>query len=266
MILGSVKSLTIPEGSVKKITADGVTIWNKVIEETPENIYSWEAVIAACANGTYATHYRVGDLIPLDLGSEGVVNMEIVGIDVDELTDGSGTAPLTFISKELLATAHRMNPARTTNEDTVYTEGTGSVGGWEKSEMRTYLKETIKPLIPASVANAIKFVNKTYYHQVPNSDSSSTIARSMSTDDLWIPSHREISGGSAYENSGVIYSDAFADSDSCIKILCGTTKATAWWLRTTGTTTGFRFVSTAGAYNSAAISSYERGIALGFCI
>lgn len=35
--------------------------------------------------------------------------MQIAGFDVDDLADGSGKAPISFIGKELLATSHNMN-------------------------------------------------------------------------------------------------------------------------------------------------------------
>lgn len=71
---------------------------------------SWDDIIAACQNGSY-TKYKVGNYKPLDLGTQGVVNMQIVAKDADALASGSGTAPLTWISKELLANTRRMNPA-----------------------------------------------------------------------------------------------------------------------------------------------------------
>lgn len=72
---------------------------------------SWDEIIAACNDGTYATKYKIGNYKPLDLGSEGIVNMQIAGKDVDELADGSGFAKLSWISKETLKTPHRFNPS-----------------------------------------------------------------------------------------------------------------------------------------------------------
>lgn len=51
---------------------------------------SWEDILASEQDGTYATKYNIGDFKPLDLGSEGVVDMQIVAFDADELADGSG--------------------------------------------------------------------------------------------------------------------------------------------------------------------------------
>lgn len=98
---------------------------------------SWDEIIAACSDGTYATKYKIGNYKPLDLGSEGIVNMQIAGKDVDELADGSGMAKLSWISKELLNTPHRFNPYA---KYTYVKEGDES---WELSESGgTYLAYT----------------------------------------------------------------------------------------------------------------------------
>lgn len=44
--------------------------------------------------------------------------MQIAAKNRDTLADGSGTAPITWISKELLSTNHRMNPQLVTNYNT----------------------------------------------------------------------------------------------------------------------------------------------------
>ena len=150
----------------------------------PVEKYSWEGVFASIDKGTYATDYAIGDMIPLDLGSEGLINMQIAAFDKDDLADGSGKAPITWIAKELLKTFHMWNPALVTNDDGTYQEGTGAVGGWEKCEMRTYLKETIKPLIPENVRNAIKEVTKTQ----STYDTSGKKFTQTTTENVWIPS------------------------------------------------------------------------------
>lgn len=215
---------------------------------------SWDTIIANIDNGTYATVYKVGNYKPLDLGTEGTINMQIVAFDTDELTSG-GYAPITFIGKELLATKHRMNPSRTAN-----TEGTGTLGGWEKSEMRTYLRETIKPLIPATVLNRIVKVTKV---QNAYQASDETAYQQTTTDDVWIPSHREIFNSSSYDKSGCAYSSIFKDATTRKKNYNGS--AAGWWLRSAPSSDNWRYVNASGAgYNGAASNSY--GVALGFCL
>lgn len=224
----------------------------------PFDELTWDQVIASTKTGKYKS-FTVGDMKELDLGSEGIVHMQIVGIDADELADGSGYAPLTFVSKELLETSHRMNPAKTPSS-APYDDGTGTIGGWEKCEMRTYLKDTIKPLIPATVRSGIKEVTK--YSQIYNS-AGSAVNNVSTTDDVWIPSRREMAGNT--ETSGPVYTDLFADANSRKKSVVGATSTSAWWLRSAGNVSSFNCVTTGGNnYSNGAGSSY--GVALGFCL
>lgn len=308
---------------------------------------SWDEIIAACNDGTYATKYKIGNYKPLDLGSEGIVNMQIAGKDVDELADGSGMAKLTWISKELLNTPHRWNPnliqigyKETTGEgftlenwfydeavyklnhlvkngsakltfnfnkaktytiknnsfdaslgnitytiinhdyelaDSTYTinlangesvtviieftsntddqidleivetgagwrdystssafaknesttikkmtyqEGTGIIGGWEKSELRSYLKETINPLIPESVRNNIIAVKK----ENLNVDIFNTLSSTPTiiSDTLWLPALSELNNK---------YNNLFLDATKRQKSKIGNTVFERWWLR-----------------------------------
>lgn len=228
--------------------------------DKPWDEMTWDDVIAATKTDRYK-EFEIGAMKELDLGTEGIVHMQIVGIDADELADGSGKAPLTFISKELLKTSHKMNP-KLTPLSAPYDESTGSIGGWEKCEMRTYLKTTIKPLIPENVRNAI--VNVTKFSNIYDT-SGTNVLNSVTTDDAWIPSAREIFGGTNFETLGHVYSDAFTDANSRKKFKVEASSASYWWLRSATTNFSFNGVATNGGngYNRAN-SSY--GVALGFCL
>ena len=207
---------------------------------------SWDTIIANIDNGTYGTKYKLGNYKPLDLGTTyGTVNMQIVSIDGDTLTSG-GKAPLTFVAKELLLQTHRMN-ASSTNAD-----------GWPATEMRSWLISEIKPLIQSSVLERIQRVDKTYYDYT----SSSTKTES---DTVWIPSAREVFGGTSYENDGVMYTTVFKDATSRIKNKDGS--AYYYWLRSAYSSgaTSFRFVGSSGD-NSNGRASSASGVCLGFCL
>ena len=204
---------------------------------------SWTDIIAAANDGTYATKYKVGDYKPLDLGTEGVVNMQIVGMDADEVSDGSGFASLTFISKELLKTTHNMNASSSTS------------GGWAASAMRSYLTGTIKPLIPSEVRGAIKSVKKYSSHY----ENSAIVNDVVSYDDVWIPSNREIFNNTEYETTGPVYSTVQ------LQKLDNRSIARQWWLRSANNSNTFVSVS---IYGKKALkdASTDMFIALGFCI
>ena len=173
--------------------------------------------------------------------------MEIVAFDTDDRADGSGKAKITWISKNLLNTTHAMNSKNIT------------AGGWESSAMRTYLKNTIKPLIPETVRNAIVPVTKvsSTYGSAVVKDGQTT------TDDVWIPSNHEIfSTNTNYESNGAVYSTVFKDSASRIKKRNGS--ARSWWLRSAGSARSFSSVSSDGSSDGGYASGAD-GVALGFC-
>ena len=219
--------------------------------ETETITDDWATILA---NESPSTSYSIGDTKMLDLGTEGKHLMEIVAFDEDDKADGTGKAKITWISKDLLVTTHKMNPAKVAN-----TEGTGTLGGWEKSEMRTYLKETIKPLIPETVRNAIVPVTK-----VSNAYQASdeTAFQQTTVDDVWIPSHREVFNSTSYDNTGAVYSDKFKDASSRIKKRNGF--AYVWWLRSAGGTLSFNFVASNGDGSINSVT-YAFGVDFGFC-
>lgn len=223
------------------------------LEETIAD--DWETIFANIDNGTYATKYKVGDTKILNLGTEGTVTMQIVAMDADEKADGSGKAPITWVSEYLLKTDHRMNPANSNNA-----EGTGSIGGWEMTEMRSYLKDTIKPLIPSVVRSRI--VDVTKYTRIYNT-AGQAVNDVATTEDVWLPSYREVFGG-VLETLGPVYTSVFSSADTRKKMKVGSSSTEYWWLRSAYTNNNFGIVYPSGdGDNSRARALY--GVALGFC-
>ena len=166
------------------ITED--TVYTAVFGLAGETIDDdWSTILA---NPNYATDYSIGDAKAIDLGSEGTHLMEIVAFNEDDRADGNGKAGITWISKTFLLTDHRINPPNNSGEI-----GTGANGGWLNCEMRAYLKNTIKPLIPAIVRNSIVEVTKV---QSTITDGTMIKDGQITTEDVWIPSHHEIFSGS----------------------------------------------------------------------
>lgn len=224
---------------------------------------TWEDLFRAIAAGTYATEYEIGEVLPLDLGAEGEVGAQIAAFDADMLADNSGYAPVTFVSLHVLNTEHRINPTLSPSEPP-YTEGTGGIGGWGASEIRSYCANTILPLIPAEISNRIVTVKK--YSYIRLADGSSYDNNDLTEDKIWLPSEREL--GEGFETAGPQYTSLFPNANSRVKTKSGNTTGAGWWLRTAstlierwrvvvstnGTTTGYRT-------NYAGYS-----LAIGFCI
>lgn len=258
----NVKGVSIGGNAVKKIMRGSDVLWESGGEEPPV-LLSWEHVLWSIENNRYTTDYAIGDLIPTDLGTEGNINMQIAAFDADDLADGTGKAHISFISKELLNTLHRMNPAGASSSG-VYIEGTGAIGGWEKSEMRAYMKETIKPLIPAEVRSAILEVTKTSYAY----NTTGTAYQQTTQDDVWLPSTGDLAYSDKKETSGPMYSEMFPDLASHKKYKVGSTSAIDWWLRSaTSNSNCFCYVrSDSGDWASGGTADSSRGVALGFCL
>jgi len=175
--------------------------------------------------------------------------MQIVGFGVDDKTDGTGKAKISWLMRDLLTTQHRMNATAT------------NVDGWPATEMRAWLRDTILPTIDSSIRSHIVDVNKTYYNQTDKTTK-------ISSDNIWLASTREMSGNTLlYESSGPDYTTLFTDNASRIKKCSGT--AQYYWLRTAYSSdeADFRFV-----YQDGHISNYSAikankvyGVCVGFC-
>ena len=203
----------------------------------------WDTILA---NQSYATDYHIGDTKMLDLGTEGKHLMEIVAFDTDDRADDTGKAGITWISKDLLNTKKPMN------------NGVEAYYRWDRSDLKTYLAETIKSLIPTNVRSSIvpvKKITSIYYNNTFYQNGVTT------QDDLWIPSYREIFGDQVYEQKGETYN---LSSDSRIKKFIGI--ANNWIIRTSDKTGAKTMCINSSGNVIKGLSQLEPlGIALGFC-
>ena len=212
---------------------------------------TWEQVISATQDGTYATKYHLHDYKTIDMGAEGTITYEIVGIDKDVKENGD-VVPLTFLAKQALATTHRMNPSYSAG-----TSGTGCLGGYAASEMKTYLDTTIKALLPEVVRTNLTPVVK---HSIGFTASGEVFTEMSSIETIWIPSTREMFG--IYESTGPVYSPS-------TQIRYNDNNPIFWWLRSgffreqVGAN-GFRVVYDFSINDNGA--SIARGVVPGFCL
>lgn len=213
---------------------------------------TWEQVVAAAQDGTYATKYHLHDYKTINMGAEGTITYEIVGIDQDVKENGD-SVPITFLAKQALATKHRMNPNYSAG-----TSSTGCLGGYPASEMRTYLDTTIKALLPEVVRTNLTPVVK---HSIGFTASGEVFTEMSSVETIWIPSTREIFG--IYESTGPVYSPS-------TRIRYNGNNPIFWWLRS-GLFDGkdgadfFGNVDDSGL-DYAAAASGARGVVPGFCL
>lgn len=224
---------------------------------------SWDEIIEAAETGKIPSTWNIGDEQELDLGTEGLIHMQIAGFGVDELADGGGYAAMTLIAKELLKTPHRMNPALSTytqvddkgDSYNVYLAGTGTIGGYEMSEMNSYVENDIMSLVPENVREHIVEVQKTQTAY----DSSGSAFEQTSNHKLWTPDYDEV------VTTPHLYKTLFPNNASRTKYSVDASKATNWWLRKAYSTTGFRVVNNNGSGNMYAADGLL-GVCIGFCL
>lgn len=206
--------------------------------------YTWAEIKAISEASKGDEYFILGDTKTFTTSDGASVVMEIVAFNADTKADGTGTAGITWISKDIFAT-HVMNSPD------------NNTGGWEVSEMRRWLKSDAYNTLPTELKSAITTVNKTYYDKTTNS----TLGCS---DSVWIPSYREVFGTDDFETSGTTYISYFTGSDSQVKKYTGS--ATAWWLRSAYKDNSIAFKNVHPySDNSANHSDYPCGVVLGFC-
>jgi len=224
---------------------------------------SWPQILAAVKTGVYREIYQIGDTKELDLGPEGKVEMQIVAFDADERADGKGKAPITWISKGVLRNKRRMNPPHQADNSNRkwysitykrnHVVGTGTIGGWEKCELRRALNEEIMPLLPKQLAERIVTVNKTHKAM----DGELKYFDQTTEDALWIPGYEELFD----EDSP--YAGFFRDDEDRIKRREGG-KSPAWWMTRTSPNGWFGFLQVCDDGNYA-MDTDPAYVALGFC-
>ncbi len=216
---------------------------------------TWEDLFHHIDKGDYFVEYSVGEILPLDLGAEGVVNAQIVAFDADSILNSTEKAPITLVAEKPCNTTQRWNPQQSASA-APYIDGEGCVGGWEKSEIRAYVKNSILPLIQANISRRVLSVQK--ISSSINTDGTETDI--TTTDKLWIPSLREMFvSNTRGERSGAHYS--FFDAVDNRK------KANHYWLRTAYGTNTAESVLLTGNYGSSGDSAQQLfSVLIGFCI
>ena len=219
---------------------------------------SWSQIFDAEENGTYSTLYHVGDTKFLMVGSKQIM-MQIVAMDTDLLSDNSGTAKITWLSKECI------NPG-------VYLITRGEEhDGWLGTTIRTYLQDEFIPLLDPAVASNIKSVKKYY-------TSCLTGEEIYSNDLVWIPSSYELCGARNNEadSQGVTYKNFLGDYNTSFNkrkrwMDRNDTSAVYWPYRafgdySSGSTTYIGLVGESGNTNvSSSGDNSRRNIVFGFC-
>lgn len=145
----------------------------------------WSDIARVSEAGQASQHFSVGDTREIQLawngGTKTNVVFEIIGIDHDDLADGSGKAGITVGTKNALSVAS-------------FVGGNASMSsGWKNSPLRTNLNGNGFNQIPAEVSRYIKTVSKKSRRSYSSSGYIDT-----TEDKLFVPSPSEYFGDTGY--------------------------------------------------------------------
>lgn len=212
--------------------------------------YTWEEIKIIADLGMGDEYFNLGDTKTFTTTDGIEVVMEIIAFDADTKTDGTGTAGITWLSKNIIATRNMNSTASNAN-------------GWKESELRAWMQNDFYTVIPLEVKNVIATVNKTY----ADVTSMSTLS---CADNIWIPSVHEVCKYTDYygEHEGPTYTNYFNEDERRIRYDVNGNPV-EWWLRSThnhysGYKTQFYSI-VSGGYNSMKIANNTYGVVLGFC-
>lgn len=208
----------------------------------------WSAIIEAChANEVPDTWVADGTCYKDMLINGTNYRIDIIGKNHDDLSDGTGKAPLTFQLHDCYATDYPMNPIDT------------NLGGWRDCQMRTQTMPALKALMPAEVQAGIRPVKKL---TSAGNKSSSILTTS---DELFLLSEIEIFGSTTYSfaGEGKQY-DYYKAGNSKVKNWNGS--ARWWWGRSPYSVYNTSFCGVnGGGYAHWDTASTSRGVAFAFC-
>lgn len=207
---------------------------------------TWEQIIEACHNNAVPDTWKVADQKPMTINGKDY-QIDIIGKNHDDYSDGSGKAPLTFQLHDCYGETKNMNSSNTNR------------GGWTSCAMRSTHLPAILALMPTEVQNGIREVNKL------TSAGSQSATINTTADKLFLLSEIEIFGSVVYAKNGEgTQYDYYKAGNSRVKKFNG--RADIWWERSPdrSNSTYFCYVYSGGNvdYGSARGS---RGVPFGFC-
>ena len=130
----------------KQANDDAIPVVNPISFSTD----SWTTIVAAVKRGK-TENYNVGDTKEVDMGRTHTLRIANKSTPSECSTTGFSQTACGFVLEfaDVIAD-HRMNPLY--NNGNI---GTGNVGGWPASEMRTYVNSNIYNALPTELKNGI---------------------------------------------------------------------------------------------------------------
>lgn len=205
---------------------------------------TWEQIIEACHNNAVPETWKVTDQKPMTIGGKDY-QIDIIGKNHDDYSDGSGKAPLTFQMHDCYGTKYKMNASST------------NVGGWGSSDMRITHLPAILALMPTEVQNGIREVDKL----TSKGNKITTITTTVNK--LFLLSEIEIYGSTTYSFSGEGTQYDYYKMVGPIKYLNDV--QTNWWARSPANDNAREFCRARAVGTGTIDANNRNGVAFGFC-
>ena len=173
----------------------------------------------------------------------------IVGINHDNLADGSGKAGLTFEATNTALGGQKMNATHT------------NVGGWEKSELRSRLNTVdLWSLLPSELQSKVKAVTK----MTDNQGGGKAGTPTATTDKVFLLSTTEVYGD--FDSDGVQY-EYYKSKGVTKSNYSNASSSISHWTRSVnpGYSANFRTVLDDGGWNPGAGAAYGVDLLPAFC-
>jgi hypothetical protein len=191
------------------------------------------------------------------------ISLVIIGMNRDNLSDGSGKAAITVQTKSQLGSAGYMYSAYTPASSTSL---------WSGSPRRTWCNGKFKSALPTWIQDIIKSVTK-LTNRHGSGDYTSARGQNSTSDDVFLLSEFETFGSAPY--SGNDYGNVGSDGTQYeyMKTQSNRSKSgtsSYWWLRSScvagNGASFFISVTSSGSYSDPLIDTINRGIAPAFCL
>lgn len=219
---------------------------------------SWADIANVAKNGEAETYFAIGDTKKITFNGE-TLDVVIVGFNHDDLSDGSGKAPISIVCKHV------------SNFSTAFSNNIN--GTYKSSLVKTKLNDDIWVRLPSDLRNVIKYVDKEY----DTSYSSGSTSKGTISERVWAPSLHELGSvaNTRYPSVGTrypYYSQLTTEKVPTGYLSDGKTRA-SYWLPRNLLHVGVNAIpyynsgsNTLSTMQNTNISSKSINILFGFCI
>ena len=237
------------------------------------NDYSWSEIKDLIQAG-HADYFEVGDTKDITFPSAITLNSgsiaanstwRVVCLGINHNSSKEGTNRVHFCigkttgGKDICFYSHRMNSTETNS------------GGWNGSEMKTWLNETFYNALPSDLKAVITECTKYTDNTGDGSDTSEDVT--ATSQKIWLLAEFEVFGArktaNQYEQNSQAQYDYYKNGNSKVRYKHNSQKsASYWWLRSPGydSSDGFCFVSGYGNAYSDSVTGNASGVVPCFTI